>query len=227
VGRSLLAVATWLALHGAVAGQPLPQPGPPANLLPSGLDYTEVLPQTFGERFLVVPVRDRGEVVRRVLRDNLSVVSEQAFDLMGLLDGAGRHAPDILVRGAKFGLVIGSVAYVGGELGGGDPWLTGSAGLAAGLAAGALTDLDWPPSFTLRWGQETPFTLGLGWLPKSAGYPAWQPRFAGHSGRPRYTAGLSLSYTPDRARRTSVELFVDPFATSRDSCAGIEGRLQF
>lgn len=177
------------------------------------------------ERFFILrPPTTRAEVVRRFVHEQLSAISPEAFDVMGYLE---QGVPRRLGRGLKFGLVTGSAAYSLAELGGGDSWLLGSVGLAAGFTAAALADVNWPPTFTVRYGEGAPLALGLGWVEKPAYMPRSQALPAWHRPGTQSTAGINLHYRPSRTQDLNLNLFVDPFAGEGDSLGGAQMRWGF
>ncbi|MCC7490797.1 MAG: hypothetical protein IT204_00535 [Fimbriimonadaceae bacterium] len=168
---------------------------------------------------------DRQAFVRQVVADHFSALPPEAFDLAAVLGRDGQSSR--LQRGLRLGLVTGSVAYCGALAAGGDSWLYGSLGLAAGVATAAASDLNWPPTFTLRSAPDQPWQLGLGWLSKPACLPRHNALPSWHSHRSLQTAGIGLSYraTPDAAQRW--DCFLDPFAAPGASLGGVQWQLTF
>lgn len=181
-------------------------------------------PTTPEERFLRwnEPL-SRDEFVRQVVNERLCFIPDRAFDLSGTLLGGSAGGWS---RGTRLGLVAGSMAYVGGWLSGSDSWLFGSIGLATGFGIGLFTDVDWPPSFTVKWGEDRPLSFGMGWLQKPGGLPGARARFAGACDW-YYTAGVSLAYTPPAIRDLRFDLFFDPFASPRASYGGAQIQFGF
>ncbi len=214
--------AWWLVGLLAVAAAALAEPSRLPALPPDpGAAYDDAYPAADLARFFPLErTVGRDEAVRAVLREHLSAIPPEAFDVMRFLNG--RDAGSIMARGTKLGLFAGSAAYCASELCGSDSWLIGTTGLAAGFLTAAATDVNWPPTFTVRLGQQTPWNLGLGWLDKPNALPRHRPQMAWRSGRGASTAGIGLSYLPSPRHAVRFDLFLDPFAAPGDTTGGLQ-----
>lgn len=181
--------------------------------------YADTFPKLPEQRFFEVrePLA-RNDTIQSLVRTHLSLRSTEAFDVISYLNQA--DVPTPLIRGAKLGLVTGSAVYSGTEALGGDGWVVGSIGVGTGFLVGALTDVDWPPTFTARWGQDEPFSLAAGWLKKPLYLPRNTPLPAWHTAGQRSTAGAGLRYAPND--RLGFDAFLDPFATGGDTIGGMQ-----
>ena len=196
---------------------------------PSLLDryYADTFPERDTQRFFRISEQlSRTEFVRSVIRDQLGQVPPEVFDLSSYTDGL--DASGRLTRGAKFGLVTGSIVYCAAELFDGDSWLYGSLGAGLGFVSAALSDIDWPGSLTYHSSTEAPWRLQMGWVSKPAYLPRGEILPAWHSGRTRSTAGAGLSWQPDPLRQDlRFDAFLDPFASERDSFGGVQFAVGF
>ncbi len=217
LGVWLTAVALWCAMNcGAAAQEP--------DRLLGGSPFALTFPQPDSARFYrIAEDLDRAGVVRLVVGERLTWLSPDVIDVIDRMKG-----PDArLLRGMKFGLVTGAATFTVTELAGGDSWLIGSFGLGAGLLTAALTDLNWPPTYTLRYGADRPFTLGLGWLTKPGLLPRSRPLPSWHGPLRPNTAGIGLTYRPTLSDDVRFDLFADPFASRSNSQLGAQFQFQF
>ncbi len=189
--------------------------------------YADTFPALVSTRvFRTEDPLSRGEFVRKVIREQLGQVPPEAFDVASMVDGMGFGS--WFGRGAKLGLVTGSITYCAAELLGGDAWLLGSVGAGAGLASALFTDLDWPASLTWRSSRAATVRCEMGWVGKPGYLPRGEILPAWHTGRNRSTCGAGLNWHPDPARDDlRFDLFLDPFASERDTYGGLQFAIGF
>lgn len=189
--------------------------------------YADSFPELVPSRvFRTEAPLTRREFVRQVVREQLGQVPPEAFDAAQFVDGFGFGS--WFGRGSKLGLVTGSITYCAAELFDGDAWLLGSVGAGAGLLTGAFTTVDWPGSLTWRSSKAATVHCEMGWVSKPAYLPRGDSLPAWHTGRTRSTCGAGLSWRPDPRRKDlRLDMFLDPFASERDTYGGVQFAVGF